>query len=388
MFQSVDLYLGIFLIISGVGIALLNLRSVFKGKSKFSNVLISQNMFLMCIGLAFLLRAVYSLHPANMNMEEFDMRLLKLSSHFEKMPCGFPALLLGYGPLVISMVNSFLSLIINSYMHYQIAKEENNKDNVQDLREDLRSHNSNLNTFVTYLKSNYKYITIFLQWILPIVTALLLYPMNVNEVSINEMRNLHDSCISLLDLTNADCQSNYSMPIHKYIPNNITDLLDHEFNNNETEEINVVLKKVFNILDNYNNNTDFFYVQTKSARTPKSDDCMKICIIKNKNILVYMVILAFVCFFVPITISLVILTKIYTMKIKKGTIRKYITQDVLYNVVFWSPVLFDTFLSLILCSFSMQGTRTSLFNIIANLYQAMKNFMNIKHFNDNTIVPE
>lgn len=128
MFQTVDLYLGIFLVLSGFAIALLNLRSVLKRKGKFSHVLLSENIILMCIGLAFLCRAVYSLHPSNLNMEEFEERMLRRSTHFENLPCGFPSLLLSYGPLIVSMVNSFLSLVIDNYMHYQMLTEEKIKE--------------------------------------------------------------------------------------------------------------------------------------------------------------------------------------------------------------------------------------------------------------------
>lgn len=251
------------------------------------------------------------------------------------------------------------------------------------MRENAQTERSNaLNKFVTFLQAHSTYITIILQWIVPILTALFLYPMNVQEVSMNEMRNLHDNCISILDLTNTKCSPNYTMPLHKYIPiPNMTET--YEYKTNKTEEIDSVLK----ILNNYTNNTDLSYAQTKTVRTPKSDDCMKICVTDNKNILLYMLILAFISFFVPITISTAILTKIHTMNVKKVNVKTYITKDVLYNILFWSPVMFDTFLSLILCSFSMNSTRASFFNAVANVYQAIKNFMNIKHFKENMIVP-
>ena len=133
-----------------------------------------------------------------------------------------------------------------------------------------------------------------------------------------------------------------------------------------------------------NKNISSLFLRRKSK---SENTCMKMCYLENKDILLYMFVLAVLCYFVPITISSMILTKIHIMNMNKPNLKVYVSRELLYNILFWSPVMLDTFLSLILCSYSMNDVRTSLFNVIANVYQAVKNFMNTKYFKDNAIVP-
>lgn len=410
MFKTVDLYLGIFLILCGFGISLLNLKSWMLSKNKFSNILLSENVLLMCVGITFMCRAIYSIKPGNVEMDGVDLRMAEISPYVIKnidVKCGFASLLLSYGPYVMSLVNSFLGLIIDNYMHYRMLwdiKKKNEEDNVQEIGETSRSvtevKHVKYRSITVLWKKYSSFITIVLQWIIPILITLFMYPMNVKEMSIGEARNLEDTCMSMLDVTKEPCYFNStwvntteSEELLKYIPaplNYLEIIEKDQSNTNETRQLDTILSNVLSVLRNFNNNSNFEFTNvTKSFRRPKIDEkCMKICFTDNKSLLVYMFALAFISYFVPITISVVILTKIHIMQVNRPNVKTYVTRELLYNILFWTPVMFDTFLSLLMCSFSMHGTKTSFFNIIANVYQAVKNFMNTRYFKENVIVPK
>ena len=211
MFKTVDLYLGIFLILCGFGISLLNLKSWMLSKNKFSNILLSENVLLMCVGITFMCRAIYSIKPGNVEMDGVDLRMAEISPYVIKnidVKCGFASLLLSYGPYVMSLVNSFLGLIIDNYMHYRMLwdiKKKNEEDNVQEIGETSRSvtevKHVKYRSITVLWKKYSSFITIVLQWIIPILITLFMYPMNVKEMSIGEARNLEDTCMSMLDVT-------------------------------------------------------------------------------------------------------------------------------------------------------------------------------------------
>lgn len=409
MFKTIDLYLGVFLILCGFGISLLNLRSWMSNKNKYSNILLSENILLMCVGISFMCRAIYSINPGNIGMDEVDRRMAAISPSIKKymdIECGFASLLLSYGPYVVSLVNSFLGLIIDNYMHYRMIsdiKKKNEEDIVQEIGESSRSittvKNLKFNKIRKFWRQYSSFITIGLQWIIPILITLFMYPMNVKEMSISEARNLEDTCMSMLDAAKESCYTNSTWSntteseLLKYIPAplNYLEVIEKEQSSvNESKQLNTVINNVLNILRNFNNHSDFEFTNvTKSFRRPKFDDrCIKICFADNKSLLIYMFVLAFISYFIPITISVVILTKIHIMQVNRPNAKTYVTRELLYNILFWTPVMFDTFLSLIMCSFSMHSTKTSFFNIVANVYQAVKNFMNTRYFKENEIVPK
>lgn len=405
MFKTIDLYLGIFLVLCGFGISLLNLRSIVFRKNRFSSILLSENILLSCIGIAFLCRAIYSLNPTNVDAVNIELRFAGI--HFglnkETTNCGFSSLLLSYGPLVVSLVNSFISLIVDNYMHYKMLKDIKTADDqniVQRIGEGSRSiRQEKINKTCKFFKKYFSYFTIAFQWIVPVLMVLLMYPMNVKEMSTNEVRSSENTCMAMLDLSKSNCSYSYmtweTFPniteLRTYVPtaNYMETMETGEPNRNVSNNIATILSNVINIVRNYNNQTDFAYTNiTKSLRRPKLDDlCMRICFTDNQNMLIYMLILAFISYFVPITISAIILTKIHIMQVNRPSAKTYVTRELLYNILFWTPVMFDTFLSLIMCSFSMQSMRTSLFNVIANVYQVIKNFMNTRYFKENEIMP-
>ncbi|CAH2095957.1 unnamed protein product [Euphydryas editha] len=408
MFKTIDLYLGVFLIVCGFGISLLNLRILVTSKNKYSYILLSENILIMCIGIAFLSRAVYSLNPVNMEMSDPELKIAGFNVNLgnESSRCGFSSLLLSYGPLVVSLVNSFLSLIVDNYIHYRMLKDLKRKDE-QDLVREIGESSRNerkvkFSRLYDFCKKYFSFFTITLQWLIPILIASFMYPMGVKEMPIAEVRSIEDSCMAILDLNNVGCEKNFSdikwfniTDLRKDVPAtlNYLEVIENEHHHhhisNSSDKTDSILRNVLNILKNFNNHSDFEYTNIpKSLRRPKiNDKCTKICFTDNKSMLLYMFMLAFISYFVPITISTVILTKIHIMEVNRPNAKKYVTRELLYNILFWTPVMFDTFLSLIICSFSMHGMRTSFFNVIANVYQAIKNFMNTRYFKDNTIIP-
>lgn len=404
MFKTIDLYLGLFLIICGFGISLLNLRSLVTSKNKYSSILLSENILILCIGIAFLSRAVYSLNPVNMDMRNPELRIsgfnVNLSS--ESSRCGFFSLLISYGPLVVSLVNSFLSLIIDNYMHYRMLrdlKRKEDQDLVREIGESSRNERKEkFSRLQNFWKKYFSFLTIASQWLIPILIASFMYPMGVKEMAISDVRSIDDSCMAIIDLNNVGCNKNYSdikwlniTDLRKYTPSQLDylEVIEKEQYTNSSDKIDSILSNVLNILKDFNNHSDFEYTNvTKSLRRPKiNDKCTKVCFTDNKSMLLYMFVLAFISYFVPVTISTVILTKIHIMEVNRPNAKTYVTRELLYNILFWTPVMFDMFLSLIMCSFSMHGMRTSFFNVIANVYQAVKNFMNTRYFKENAIIP-
>lgn len=400
MVKNMDLYLGTFLILCGFSLSILNLRRVMRRSQRtISSVLLSENILLMCIGVAFVSRSVYELNSASISMDEIEERtadLKKLGKIDQtSLHCGFFSVLMSYGPLIVSLVNSFLSLIIDNYMHYKMLndlKEKDEENIVRQIGEETRTERKiNFNKIFDISKRYLSYVLIVLQWIIPITIAMLMYPMGANpKLGIGEERSTADTCITMLDFALERCSNLtvnstfYTLPI-KYL-----EVYEYENKNaNDTRNIDTILNNVFNVLSNYNNETDFLFTnELRSQRRPKMDGvCTKICYMDNNNLLLYMFLLVIVSYFVPISISMVILTKIHVMEIKKTGMKTYVTRELLYNILFWTPVMFDTFLSLMFCSYSMDGMRTSLFNVIANIYQTVKNFMNTKYFKENAVVP-
>ncbi|CAH2217121.1 jg17594 [Pararge aegeria aegeria] len=119
---------------------------------------------------------------------ELKMAGLKINEgHFQ---CGFSTLLMSYGPLVVSLVNSFLGLVIDNYLHYRMLRDVENKekqDIVQEIGENSRSlKDFKLNKLFTFWKKYFSFLTIVLQWIVPILMTLFMYPMEVREMSMRE----------------------------------------------------------------------------------------------------------------------------------------------------------------------------------------------------------
>ncbi|CAD0201189.1 unnamed protein product [Chrysodeixis includens] len=59
--------------------------------------------------------------------------------NIEDMECSFTSVLMGYGPLVVSLVNSFLSLVIDNYMHYQMIADVKTGEDESTVREFSRT---------------------------------------------------------------------------------------------------------------------------------------------------------------------------------------------------------------------------------------------------------
>lgn len=402
MLSTPDVYLGTFLILSGFALSLLNLRRILKKSESFSTVLLSENLLLTCVGIAFVIRAVSEISPVNMNMHEvFEKSRNILSSRQDSMNCDFKAVLMGYGPLIVALVNSFLSLLIDNYMHYRMLQDEKAKNEENTVRE-VGSQNVErtirIRSLFLFWKKYFSIIAIGLQWLVPILMVLSMYPINLKEklIPMGELRIDNESCMAMLDISNETCLQNYTnftLEIRKYIPTSTNYLEAFEFEankKNNSEQINKVINNVYKIVANLENNTIMSMNVTSPflfRRSKFNQKCMRMCYLENKNLLVYVFMLAVVCYFVPITLSTIILTKIQTMKLNRPSLKTYISRELLYNILFWTPVMFDTFVSLIFCSYSTNGMRTSLFNVIANIYQAVKNFMNTKYFKDNAVAP-
>lgn len=402
MLSTPDVYLGTFLVLSGFALSLLNLRRILKKSQSFSIVLLSENLLLTSIGIAFVIRAVSEIRPVNMTMDEvLEKSGNNLDLRQESVICDFKSVLMGYGPLIVSLVNSFLSLLIDNYMHYRMLQDEEAKSEENTVREvgsqnfDKKIH---IKSVFLFWKKYFSIIAVGLQWIVPITMALSMYPINLKEkiIPMSELRIENDSCMAMLDVSNETCLQNYTnftLELRKHIPTSINYLEAFEFEvnkNNNTEQINKVISNVYKIVANLENNTimrmnvtsPFLYRKSKFNQA-----CMRMCYLENKNLLLYMFLLAVVCYFVPITLSTIILTKIQTMNLNRPNLKTYVSRELLYNVLFWTPVMFDTFLSLIFCAHSTISVRTSLFNVIANIYQAVKNFMNTKYFQNNAVIP-
>lgn len=403
MFNTVDLYLGAFLILCGFSLSLLNLRRVLK-KNKFSSVLLSENILLTCIGVAFIARAAYQYNIENVHMYEMDERASM--GHGASEQCTIWSAIVSYGPLVVSFVNSFLSLVIDNYLHYnmlQDMKQKEDENTVRDIEQgSVRGRKIQVKKLLTFWQKYFSQIIITLQWIVPVLISLFMFPMGVNEKVLPMFEARGDTCMAMIQMNNETCvtyenHNNYTdieTELRKHVPSlNYIEAYDDdedETYRNKTKEFNFVLRNLYGIINDLQNDSNSHVNITSASlfRQPKSSNkCMKICYIENSKLLLYMFALAVVSYFVPITISTVILTKIHMMDTKKLNEKTYAIRELLYNVLFWTPVMLDTFLSLILCSYSTNGMKSSFINTIANVYQAVKNFMNTKYFKDNTITP-
>lgn len=392
MSLAIDLYLGTFLVLCGFVLSLVNLKRLIKENNLLPKVLLSENLILICIGLAFITRFIHNMNPSDVTISDIQE---KISNKYNSMHCGFPAVLTSYGPLIVSLVNSFLSLLIDNYMHYRIladAKKKENEDTVQEIGENLHNEETSCFRVTTFCKEYVSYIMIAGQWTIPIVLALSMYPVNTKEKVLSEVRDLDTLCMNMMDLRNDNCSYEalsddlrISISTENYLEvyENLSNV------GNTSDNIQSVLKNIYDIILNFNNDTVSFNVTSAPLiRKPKQFwKCRKVCYLENKKLLVYMFVLVMISFFVPITVSTIILTKIHVMAIKRPNIKTYVSRELLYNILFWSPVVLDTLMSIILCSYSMNGTRTSIFNVVANVYQAIKNFMNTKYFKGNTVNP-
>lgn len=352
----------------------------------------------MCIGIAFVCRSVSEFNPMTIeknDLEERSSEIMSLATH--ETDCNIWSTLMSYGPLTVSLVNSFLSLIIDNYMHYRMVeqvKEIDDENTVQEIGQEITlGRTIKAKSFIMFWKKYFTFIAIALQWIIPTLTVVSMYPVGVKEklVPMSDLRSLRDSCMTLTDITNVTCSNSTEFPLElrKYVsPQNYLEVYENEQNNNDSEKINTIISSVYKIVVNLNKSVeDINMTSPYMHRKPKSyQKCMKMCVVENKKLLLYMFLLAIVSYFIPITISTIILTKIHVMNVKKAN-KTYVSRELLYNILFWTPVMFDTFLSIIFCSYTMNGMRTSLFNVVANIYQAVKNFMNTRYFKDNSVSP-
>lgn len=78
MLNSVDLYLGSFLILAGFTLTLLNLRKLVKGSKSLPVVLISENILLMCIGIAFISRSIHKMNTFTADMGDIEERIANM----------------------------------------------------------------------------------------------------------------------------------------------------------------------------------------------------------------------------------------------------------------------------------------------------------------------
>lgn len=401
MINSTDLYLGAFLILCGFVVSLLNLRRLIKDAySSFPAVLISENVLLMCIGITFIIRASERMKPGDIEIQDIEERISEMGVKESERNCNYLSVLKSYGPLIISLVNSFLSLIIDNYMHYRMlanVKKDDEENTVQELN-GFRSNGVSISKVIVFGKKYFSYLAIALQWTVPILIAISMYPMELKEQRflMDKDRSSSDFCMAVIDVSNETCvmgdlEDNFSLELRKLIPTSYIEAHETLLKNDSTaKEINSVVNNVYKIVANMKNNT-FSNVNVTSAplwrKAKASQNCMNVCYLDNKSLTLYTFVVAIVSYFIPITISTVILTKIHMMDIKRPGIKTYVSRELLYNILFWTPVMLDTFLSLLFCSYSMNGMRTSIFNVIANVYQAVKNFMNTKYFHDNSVKP-
>lgn len=394
MLSSVDLYLGSFLIVAGFALSLLNLRRLIKGGTSLPAVLISENVLLMCIGIAFMSRSIYKMNTFSTDMDEIEERINNMEVS-EQMDCNFVSILKTYGPLVVSLVNSFLSLIIDNYMHYRMLsgiKKDDDDNTIQDLRS-YSSDSMKVSNIFLFFKKYFSYIAVAMQWVVPVLIALAMYPMEVKEKRLldEDFRRSSDSCMAMVDVTNKTCSyGNYSLELRQLAPSYLETNENNSYDANILPKIDFVVNNVQKVISNWKNDslTNFNVFSGPLWRRPKIENgCMRVCYVDNKSLLLYMFVISIVSYFIPITISTIILTKVHMMDVKRSGMKAYVSRELLYNILFWTPVMFDTFLSLILCSYSMNGMRTSIFNVVANVYQAVKNFMNTKYFHENSVEP-
>lgn len=400
MLNLVDFGLGVFLLMCGLGLSLLNLRRIVK-KSRvfFPAVLLSENIFLTCIGIAFIIRSVYELNPISTEMSDIEERSVAIMKTAD-MNCNFESILMSYGPFIISVVNSFVSLIIDNYMHYRMIADVKRNEDENEVRE--LSDNFSVNSgfkfkkIFLYMKKYFTFIAITLQWVLPGLLALIMYSIDIKQMTVvGETKSFDKSCMALLDVNEKNCTL---QPTGIDIPQinqnwKFLTMYDKDFHNTSDQRVDNIVENVYSILANLQNESHYADVVVSTRpllRKPKQDTeqkCMKICFLDNKKLLLYIFGVSVVSFFVPITISTIILTKIHIMNVKNQNVKTYVNRELIYNVLFWTPVMFDTLLSISLCSYTMNGMRTSMFNVIANVYQAVKNFVNTKYFKDNSILP-
>lgn len=394
MIVSTDLILGSFLIVCGLALSLLNLKRLLVNKCvEFSPIMLSENIILLCIGISFVSKSMYGLNPVN--IEATQVEKSRFANMYERnFNCNFATILMTYGPMITSFVNSFVNLIIDNYVYYNVmlknrAQAEDNV--VQDIS---RSDNEGVIKKNNFFKEYLPYTAIISQWLTPIIFIFSLYTISIKEkiLSTRNFDNMQPSCMTMLNMNNNSCTNinnyiNYTELIIKDITSNYLDVIEQaEFNNDTNIQVNSVVDKVYKIISNlttvnFNRNT----VTDRKSKIIK--DCMKICYLDTPWLIVYLFILNIVAYFIPITISVVILTKVHNMINVKKTNKTQITRDFLYNIVFWSPVMFDTILSLLFCSYSMSGMRTSFFTVLANIYQVMKSFINMKYLKVNNVSP-
>lgn len=312
----------------------------------------------------------------------------------EDMKCSYTSFLIGYGPLVVSLVNSFLSLVIDNYMHYQMIAEVKTNEDESSVRDFGRTSRT-IKYLFSFWKKYFTFITVAIQWILPFLVTVSMYSMDVKEKNIfmGDLRSFKDTCMALLDVSTENCtmiKFNETLQLRTHLSKENYLEMYENYPNSTGDRFDSIVDNVYKIIANLQNATHADVNKTSLFRLGKADfnkNCMKICYLDNKVLLLYMFAVTIVSYFVPITISTVILTKIHVMEVKRQNVKTYVSRELLYNILFWSPIMFDTFLSLTLCSYTMNGMRNSIFNIIANLYQAIKNFMNTKYFKDNAVSP-
>lgn len=375
MVNSTDAILGTVLIISGFILAAYNLYRIVKQHSKdYSSILLSENLILISIGIAFLSKSLYELNPLNIQMNKMQRYIEDINN--DNIKCNFASVIMSYGPIIISFVNSFISLIIDSYMYYRKIEAKPEDDNViREINEEIPERKNEIKIF---FKKYYAYAAILGQWVTPIILMFLMYPITMKEqiVSVHNLpNNMQDTCLTMLNMKmNNSCNTTYTQELRKYVPQNYLNVIENaQYDANKTSQVNLVVQRIYDIIN--------------SSRESKSiQDCMKICYLDTKLLTVYLFTIIIVTYLLPIMLSIIILTRIHSIDNKKMNTMN-VNQDFLYNVLFWSPVMFDLILSLTFCSYEMNGTRTSLLTVAANIFQVIKNFVNIKKLQHSTVKP-
>lgn len=358
---------------------------------KIPLILLSENIILICLGIAFVSKSVYQMNPINVEVEDMQVRKLTiLNMDHENFECNYSSVLISYGPIIISFVNSFIMLIIDNYMYLRqiiSSKETEEADIVQEINNESEENQSR-----NLIKKYYPYAAISGQWGIPLLLILSMYSLDTKEQVVSRnINSMKDSCMTMLDMKNRTCTIisdylNYTQELRLYELPNYLDVIENSHNNDTGQAVQIqsVLDNVYKIVISYNatnmNNT------LRKAKTYDSG-CMKICYIDTKILILYIFFLIVITYLIPITISIIILTKIHVMNKQSLKIKVHVNRDFLYNVLFWTPVMFDMMLSLIFCSYSMSGTRTSLLTVTANVYQVVKSFLNAKYLQFNAIKP-
>lgn len=385
---SVDLLLGIFLITCGFLISLFNLKKIIKNKEKdIPKLLLSENIILICIGIAFVSKSVYKLHPSNIEIVNDNWRNFEneLQINDEYFHCNFSSLLMTYGPLIMSFVNSFVNLMINNYVKYKelMDSKRNDENMVQDISRDYQGHSIPASKWI---RNIYPYGIIIGQWLLPMIFTFSLFFIGVQEKTVISSRSFNhfEQCTTMLDMKNESCVENninYTQEIRNYVPINYLHLFENpKYNNsNISREMDSIVNNVYKIIDNFKDK-DFLNNSVDRENKLLKYDCMKLCYLDTKWLIVYTFLLIVITFLIPVTISMVILTKIEASGASN-------VRDTLYSILFWTPVMFDMILSLIFCSYSMNGTRASLLTVLANIYQVIKNIINSNSLKHNSVTP-